>query len=422
MDVIKLKGLDEEIYYTVSKDGLPIYIWKNDYVKSFYISLNVKYGSIHTDFQVGSKKYRVPQGIAHFMEHIKFHVDKDKTANDIFDPLGSSINAFTTFKYTSYTVYGTNKFLDNLNNLLDYVFNPYFTKDIIKNERGIISSEINMMKDQPYNNLYFTFNKCIYKNEKFRELIAGEIEDIKKIELKDIELIYNTFYHPKNMFLIICGNVNPYEVEENVNKTLEKKDIGEYANPKIIKVKEPKYVYKREEVIKSKVEVAKAKIGIKIPIKEFKCQDRVKLNILLNILLNSNFGDTSDLKEEMLKNGLITYLDENRIVGEDYVIIDITIESKYIDEAIKRVEEKLANLEIDEDDFKRKINSAIATLVMNYEDSETVNNILQNYLINYGEIKEDLKNIYESLTMDEIVEVINSIDTKEMSVVKMIKE
>ena len=29
MEVIKLKGLDEEIYFTISKEGLPIYIWKN---------------------------------------------------------------------------------------------------------------------------------------------------------------------------------------------------------------------------------------------------------------------------------------------------------------------------------------------------------------------------------------------------------
>ena len=61
------------------------------------------------------------------MEHIKFNVKKDVTANDLFDPLGSDINAFTTFKYTSYIVNGVNKLEDNLNNLLDYVYNPYFT-------------------------------------------------------------------------------------------------------------------------------------------------------------------------------------------------------------------------------------------------------------------------------------------------------
>ena len=116
METIKIQGVNEEIYKTISNDVLLIYIWKNPYAKSFNLTLNVKYGSIHTEFNIGSNKYQVPDGIAHFMEHIKFNVKKDVTANDLFDPLGSDINAFTTFKYTSYLVYGPNKIKENLNN------------------------------------------------------------------------------------------------------------------------------------------------------------------------------------------------------------------------------------------------------------------------------------------------------------------
>ena len=284
MEKIKLKGIDEEIYYTESKKGLPIYIWKNEYVKSFYLSLNVKYGSIDTEFRIKNKKYKVPNGIAHFMEHIKFNIDKETTANDLFDPLGSDINAFTTYKFTSYLVYGTKKVEDNLNYLLDYVYNPYFTKEIIKKEKGIIESEINMGKDQPFNNLHNIFNQCIFHKEKYKYLISGEVEDIKNINIEDIELIYEAFYHPKNMFLIVTGNVNPYEIEKIVNDNLEKKDIGEYLEPEKEKVKEPRSVVKKEEIVKAKVEVDKAKIGLKIEQKLFKEIDKVKLNIILNII------------------------------------------------------------------------------------------------------------------------------------------
>ena len=422
METIKLKGLDEEIYYTLSKDNLPIYIWKNEYAKSFYLSLNVKYGSIHTEFQIKNKKYKVPNGIAHFMEHIKFNIDKDHTASDLFDPLGSDINAFTTYKFTSYLVYGTNKIEENLNNLLDYVYNPYFTKDMIKKEKGIIESEINMGKDQPFNRLYNEFNKCIYHKEKFKNLITGEVEDIKDIDLKDIELIYDTFYHPKNMFLIVTGNVNPYEIEKIVNENLAKKDFKEYLNPSIIKTREPSNVVKKEHIINASVEVPKAKIGLKLNKKPFKNIDDIKLNIILSILLASNFGDTSDLKEELLQEGLITYLNANRIIEEDYVIIDITIESKYLDESIKRIIEKLNNLAIDEEDLKRKINSSIANLVTSYESTENVNNLLQNYLIYYGYIIDNLKEIYETITLDDIKNIIDKINTKDMTIVKMFKE
>ena len=422
MEQIKIKGIDEVIYFTTAKCGLPVYVWKNEYVKSFYLSLNVNYGSIHTEFSIDGKKYKVPDGIAHFMEHIKFNVDKDTTANDLFDPLGSDINAFTTFKYTSYLVYATSKLKENLNALLDYVFNPYFTKDMIKKEKGIIASEINMGKDQPYNRLYFAFNKAMYHKEKYKYLITGEVEDIKKIELEDIELIYDAFYHPKNMFLIVTGNVNPYEIEQMANDNLEQKEFGKYLVPKIINPKEPKYVVEKKVEIPFNVEVEKAKVGLKIAKKKLKDFDDVKLNIMLNLILSNNFGDSSDLKDELLQNSIITYLSASRFVLSDYIVIDVTLESKILDEAIKRVIDALNNLKMDEDDLKRKVNSSIATLVLNYEDVESVNNMIQSYLIYYKKLIPNLKEIYESITLEEIKEVIDSIDTKEMVVVTMKKQ
>ena len=400
MEKIKIKGIDEEIYFTTSKCGLPIYVWKSEYAKSFYLSLNVHYGSIHTEFSIDGKKYKVPQGIAHFMEHIKFNVDKDTTANDLFDPLGSDINAFTTFRYTSYLVYGTSKIKENLYSLLDYVYNPYFTKDMIKKEKGIITSEINMGKDQPYNQLYFAFNKAMYHKEKYKYLITGEVEDIKRVELDDIELIYQTFYHPKNMFLIVTGNVNPYEIEQMVNDNLDRKEFSDYLVPKIAPIKEPKNVVSKEIEVSANVEVEKAKIGLKIPKKKFKDLDNIKLNIILNIILSSNFGDSSDLKEELLQNNIITFLTASRFVLDEYVIIDVTVESKILDEAIRRIVEALNNLVIDEAEFKRKVNSSIATLVLNYEDVENVNNMIQNYLVYYKKLVPDLKEIYESITFN----------------------
>ncbi len=422
MEIIKIKGIDESIYFTTAKCGLPIYIWKEEYAKSFYLSLNVNYGSIHTEFSIDGKKYKVPQGIAHFMEHIKFNVDKDTTANDLFDPLGSDINAFTTFKYTSYLVYGTSKVKENLNALLDYVYNPYFTKEMIKKEKGIITSEINMGKDQPYNRLYFAFNEAMYHKEKYKYLITGEVEDIKKIELDDIELIYDAFYHPKNMFLIVTGNVNPYEIEQLVNDNLEQKEFKEYLNPKILPVKEPKYVVQKEVEIFANVEVEKAKIGLKIPKKEFQGLNDIKLNIILNLILSNNFGESSDLKEELLQNGIITFLSASRFVLDDYVMIDVTIESKILDEAVKRIVNALEHLVMSEEDLKRKIHSSIATLVLNYEDVENVNNMIQNYLVYYHEIIPNLKEIYESITLEEVNEVMAAISTKEMTIVTMKKQ
>ena len=106
MQEINLKGIDEKIYYDICDNGLPIYMVVNDKVNNFYITLNVRYGSVDTEYKVkGSKEYeKVHNGLAHFLEHVNFNEGEGLTAHDYFNNLGSSINAFTTFDFTSYGI------------------------------------------------------------------------------------------------------------------------------------------------------------------------------------------------------------------------------------------------------------------------------------------------------------------------------
>ena len=67
------------------------------------------------------------------------------------------------------------------------------------------------------------------------------------------------------MFLIVTGNVNPYEIEQMVNDNLDRKEFSDYLVPKIAPIKEPKNVVSKEIEVSANVEVEKAKIGLKIP-------------------------------------------------------------------------------------------------------------------------------------------------------------
>ena len=51
MKEIKIKGVDEILYYDECDNGLPIYMWVNEKVNNFYMTLSVKYGSIDTEFK-----------------------------------------------------------------------------------------------------------------------------------------------------------------------------------------------------------------------------------------------------------------------------------------------------------------------------------------------------------------------------------
>lgn len=416
MEELELKGLNEKIYVYHTKCGLPIYMWVNEKVSSMYASLSVKYGSIHTKFKIGKKTYEVHNGIAHFLEHVKFNIDEETTAHDEFYKLGGDANAFTTFDYTSYIVFATNNKKENLEELLNFVYNPFFTKKCISKEKGIIVEEANMGLDDPYSIVFFHSLLNTLQKSKYRNTITGTPDDVTSITLEDVKLVYDTFYHPENMFLTLTGNFNPYEMACLVEDNLSKKKFGKYLNPIIIKENEPKKVttkYKEEYI---NVTYPRLKFSIKMDMSRFKNYSSLELKILTSLLFNINFGATSDFKDELMEKGLIQNMNVTCDVYDDTFVVTINVTSNFKEEIIKKVKEKLENLSISELDFKRKKNATIATLILDYEDLENVSYRIQDDVLNNGGIVTNLKEILEDETIDDLKDIIDLLDFDNISI------
>ena len=416
MKEIVLEGLDEKIYEYTTKTGLKIYMWVNEKVNSCLMTLSVKYGSIHTKFKVGKKTYEVPNGVAHFLEHIKFNINENSTAHDEFYKIGGDANAFTTFKWTSYIVFATGNKNENLNLLLDYVYNPYFTKKMINKEKGIIIEEANMSNDDPYSLIFYNNLKAVLQKSKYRNLITGEVEDIKKIELDDIKNVYDSFYHPKNMFLIITGNFNPYEMAKITEENLSKKEFKEYIEPIIIDEQEPKKVTVEYSETNVNVSYPKIKYSLKIPLNKFKNIENLDLKILVRLILNINFGPTSDFYTELIEKELVTSLSSTLDIYEDYLVITISATTNYKEEVIKRLKDKIDTLEISEKDIIRKKNATLATLILDYDDIETVSMKIQDDIINEGKIVTNLKERISNIDKDILNSVLKYITNDNVSV------
>ena len=416
MKEISLKGLNEVIYYDELKNGLRVYMWQKKTANTFYATLSVKYGSIFNEFIVNKKKYKLPCGVAHFLEHVKFNESKDVTAHDFYNKNGCDTNAFTTFNYTNYQVLGSDNASENIVHLLDFVQNDYFTKNIVNNEKGIITEEAKMGEDDPYTVMLFKHLDNLFNTYEYKKLITGTKKDISNITLEDIELAFKTFYHPKNMFLIVTGNFNPYEVLERIKENQERKVFDNYSNPKRIINKEYKKVNKKYEEVNINVTNRKIKIGIKIPKKSLNGYDKLYIRIFLAILLKANFGNTSDFKDELLRKELVSNMSYMSEIFDDYIIIMFTIDSEYKDEIIKLFNDKLDNLVIDEKTFIRMKNANIASIILEYEDVELVNSILQAEILNYGDVIDNLKEIYENITFKEISDFNNLLNLNEKSI------
>ena len=416
MNEIKLKGLNETIYEDVCDNGLKIYMWVNKRVNTFYGTLSVKYGSIHNKFKIKNKIYETPAGVAHFLEHVKFNEDENTTAHDYFFKMGSDTNAFTTFNYTNYQVFGSDNAKDNINHLLDFVFNDYFSKNIIKNEKGIITEEAKMGEDDPYTIMLFKHLDNLFNKGEYKKVITGTPKNIKEISLDDIKLAFDNFYHPENMFLVVTGNFNPYEIAEAVKENQKNKVFKKFNNPERIIEKESKKVREEYEELNINVTSRKIKIGLKIPKSKFKNFDDLHIRLFTSIILKANFGNTSDFKDDLLQKEIINSMSYMSEIFDDYLTIMFTIDSEYKDEIIKLFEDKLNNLEITEKIFNRIKKSNIASIILEYEDVETVNSIIQTEVLNYGKIIYNIKEIYENLQYEDILEFINNFDVTNKSI------
>ena len=421
MEQIRIKGVDEIVYHEVLDNGLPVYMLVNKHVNSFYITFSVKYGSIDTEFKDNTgKDYKVHDGVAHFLEHVNFNEKDGYTAHDYFKKIGSSINAFTTFDFTCYEVMGTSKFKKNLEHLLDYVETPYFTKDLIEKEKGIIVEEVKMGKNNPGQKLYYGMNKCLYKNDKRRNLVTGEVDDVVNTSVEELQNVYETFYHPKNMFLIITGNFEVEEALRIIKDNQNKKKFINYKEPVVKIEEEPREVNKVYEEIEANVEIPKLKIAYKMPYSLFKEYDKPTLMVYLNMLCRCNFGNISLFKEELLSKNLVNSIRAGADLFDETITIEINVDSREPDKVIDLIKNKMNNLEISEDDIIRRKRCNIASMIKDYDDIEYVNTDMAYQMVTYGYIIDDMFDRYNNINIKDMNNIMKKMDLSNNSTVLLV--
>lgn len=218
--------LNETLYKEVLPNGLRVFVLpKKDFHKTYGL-FSTNYGSIDNEFGYGNELTRVPDGIAHFLEHKMFEKE-DGDVFQLFGKQGASANAFTSFTKTSYLFSATDNIKENLQTLIDFVQDPYFTEETVEKEKGIIGQEIQMYDDDPNWRQFFGILKNMYPKHPLHIDIAGTIESIAEITAEDLYHCYHTFYHPSNMTLFVVGNVEPEELIEFVSQNQAQKEFAE---------------------------------------------------------------------------------------------------------------------------------------------------------------------------------------------------
>ncbi|MEG0022093.1 MAG: pitrilysin family protein [Bacilli bacterium] len=421
----EIQGIDLQLYSKTLDNGLQIYIVPFSNVNNTYVTYSTKYGGINNEFiPINEKeKVKVPLGIAHFLEHKMFESEGETDIFNFFQESGSNCNANTSNRKTSYLFSGPNAFYENLEFLLKYVEEPYFTDSNVQKEKGIIEQEIKMYQDNPYSRMYegLMFNTFI--NHPLKYPTIGTKESIYSITKENLYTCYNTFYHPSNMFIIVTGNVDPEKTMEVIEKHENKRKIKKISlNNNMIKINEPDKVEKEEEIIKMDVTLPKLAVAFKINITKLKMNENDIYQVLLNAV-DLKIGTTSLFTEELRNLELITdTFDVTGVKAEDHLVIIVDTETNYPEKVFDLLMEELSDLNIKEQEFNRRKKTGISGLLFASDNIFRINSKLASDIMERGNIDYSPIKTIKEITYEDLEYIIKNISLKNYSKIFVLPE
>ena len=410
--------LNEKYYDIDHPSGLKILVMPKENYSSTYAIFATKYGSIDTMIQMSDGSFKeIPEGTAHFLEH-KLFESEDLDAFERFAKTGASANAYTSFERTGYLFSCSANFKKNLEILLDFVQNPYFTQATVEKEQGIIGQEIDMYKDAPDWEVMFNCLRTMYHNLPVRIDIAGTQESIAQITAKTLYGCYDNFYNLHNMVLAVAGNADVDEIIEVADKVLKPVE-GKMAQRKVID--EP------EEVIDSYIEekLSVATLQFMFGFKEsWDTPERTtKEEISMEILLDMISGQSSELYKRLFDGKLINNsFGFEYFTGFGYSCVLFSGESndpKKVAEEIVGEIGRFRETGFDKTAFERTKKKLYGRMIMGMNDIEGLaNNMAVSYFAG-EDVFTDFE-IFKTVTLDDVNDIFKKTLDENRSVLSVI--
>lgn len=401
---IENSKIKEKILYGVHESGLKIYVIPKKGFNKYYAIYGTDYGSCDTEFIASgeAQKTILPNGIAHFLEHKLFEESDGKNAFDRFAVTGANANAYTSFDITAYLFSCTDKFYDNLEILLEFVNNPYFTDENVAKEQGIIGQEIKMYDDDPEWRVFFNMLGAMYHKNPVKIDIAGTVESIAEITPELLYKCTDNFYHPTNMALVTVGDIDPDKVAEYADKYV-KKSVSDGL--KRFAYDEPDEI--REEYTEQALSVSLPlfMIGFKDNTAYTSGDELLRRELITELILEIYFGKSSDFYMSLYEKGLINaYFSKETELEKTYGFSSLSGESKNPREVYRLVKEYTRRM-AEEDISDEALSRAKKVLIgKNLRDFNSVENIGNSFIKSFfdGQNPLSVNEITESINKDEI--------------------
>ncbi len=380
---IKSELINEKYYEIEHSSGLKIFVWPKEGYNTTYGIFGTPFGSIYNSFTVDGEDVKVPDGIAHYLEH-KLFESEDGDAFTLYASTGANANAYTSFEKTCYLFSCTKDFERCLEILLNFVRSPYFTAETVAKEQGIIGQEIKMYEDSPDWRVMFNMLGGMYKNHPVKIDIAGTVETIAEIDADKLYKCYNTYYNLHNMALSVVGKVTVDEVLSICDRLLEPQEKVDVVThfPE-----EPYEVVQHYVEQRLPVAVPIFNLGFKASGEVSTTEQQIAYTDILLFLLASS---TSTMYRELMDKGLInSTFSYEQFEGPGFYSIFFGGESRDPESAAVIIKEYISKLRkdgIDPEDFENARRATYGDALSSLNSVDTSANLLEDFCFNRRQI------------------------------------
>ena len=185
-------------------------------------------------------EYDKMRGASHFIEHMCFKgTKKIPHSKDIFNEyakIGAYFNAYTSKRYTCYTVKCQDEYIQHsLDILSDMLMNSLFSETEFDKEEKVVMEENNNNDNKPEHLINDATDQLIYQGSSYEFPIDNiDYHTKRTLQYKNVVEFYHKYYHSSNMFISVVSNSSFHTIESHLKKTIFLKK--ERANTRGIQV------------------------------------------------------------------------------------------------------------------------------------------------------------------------------------------
>jgi zinc protease len=203
--------------YTLD-NGLRVVLSRDDALP--IVAVNLWYNVGSRDEQPGRT------GLAHLFEHMMFQGSLNVTDTQHIqwvERVGGTINASTWLDRTNYYTILPSSHLE-LALWLDADrmggFVAALTQEKFDNQREVVKNERRQRVDNaPYGDWDERLQRLVWpEDHPYHHSVIGSMEDLDAASLEDVANFFRTYYAPNNAVLTLCGDFDPAEAREMVDR------------------------------------------------------------------------------------------------------------------------------------------------------------------------------------------------------------